>query len=80
MSPTQHMASQPAIIVLSEGALINKVKRLAIERENYKKSTESERKQIEDQLKEIGNLKADLALKEGQTSERIKQLEQDFEK
>ena len=65
MSPTQHIVSQPAIIVLSEGALINKVKRLVIERENYKKSTESERKQIEDQLKEIGNLKADLALKEG---------------
>ena len=48
MSPTQHMTNQPAIIVLSEGALINKVKRLVIERENYKKSTESERKQIED--------------------------------
>ena len=48
MSPTQHMTNQPAIIVLSEGALINKVKRLVIERENYKKTTESERKQIED--------------------------------
>ena len=32
MSPTQHMNNQPAIIVLSEGALINKVKRLVIER------------------------------------------------
>jgi hypothetical protein len=34
------MANKPAIIVLSEGALINKVKRLVIERENYKKFSE----------------------------------------
>jgi len=40
MSPTLRMAKKPDIIVLSEGALINKVKRLVIERENYKKSTE----------------------------------------